>query len=97
MGWNSWYGFGCKVTDAIVRAQADAMVSSRMRAAGYEYINIDDCWSGKRDEKGFIRPNERFSDMKVLGEYIHGKGLKFGLYSSPEVRTCTKLRRQFRP
>ena len=88
MGWNSWYAFGCKVTEAIVRAQADAIASNGMKAAGYEFVNIDDCWSGKRDETGSIHPNERFSDMKALGEYIHSKGLKFGLYSSPEAKTC---------
>jgi alpha-galactosidase len=91
MGWNSWYAYRCKVTEAIVRAQADAMVSNGMKAAGYEFVNIDDCWAGKRDAAGFIHPNERFSDMKALGDYIHSKGLKFGLYSSPEVKTCTGL------
>ena len=88
MGWNSWNHFACKVTDAIVRAQADAMVSSGMKEAGYVYINIDDCWQGKRDEKGFIHPNENFPDMKALGDYVHSKGLKLGLYSSPGPKTC---------
>jgi alpha-galactosidase len=88
MGWNSWNHFACKVTEADVRAAADAMVSSGMKAAGYTYVNIDDCWQGKRDEKGFIHPNEKFSDMKVLADYVHGKGLKIGLYSSPGPRTC---------
>jgi alpha-galactosidase len=88
MGWNSWYAYGCKVTEAVVRAQADAMAANGMKAAGYEFVNVDDCWSGKRDEAGFIHPNERFSDMRALGDYIHSQGLKFGLYSSPEAKTC---------
>jgi alpha-galactosidase len=88
MGWNSWNHYGCKVTDAIVRAAADAMVSSGMKAAGYEYVNVDDCWQGKRDAQGRIHGNARFPDMKALGEYVHSKGLKFGLYSSPGPKTC---------
>ncbi len=88
MGWNSWNHFGCKVTDAIVREQARAMATNGMKAAGYEYVNIDDCWQGQRDAKGFIHPNSRFPDMKALGDYIHSLGLKFGIYSSPGPKTC---------
>ncbi len=88
MGWNSWNHFGCKVSDAIVRAQADAMVRTGMKAAGYEYINIDDCWEGERDSKGIIHPNSRFPDMKALADYVHSKGLKLGIYSSPGPKTC---------
>jgi alpha-galactosidase len=88
MGWNSWNHFRCKVTDAIIRAQADAMASNGMKAAGYEYINIDACWQGERDAKGVIHSNEHFPDMKALGNYIHSKGLKFGIYSSPGPLTC---------
>jgi alpha-galactosidase len=88
MGWNSWNHFGCNVSDAIVRAQADAMVSSGMKAAGYEYINIDDCWEGSRDSKGVIHPNSKFPDMNALADYVHSKGLKLGIYSSPGPRTC---------
>ena len=88
MGWNSWNHFACKVSDAIVRAQADAMVTTGMKAAGYIYINIDACWQGKRDAQGNIQPNEKFPDMKALGDYIHSKGLKFGIYSSPGPKTC---------
>ncbi len=90
MGWNSWNYYHCQVSDAVVRAQADAMVASGMRDAGYIYVNIDDCWQGKRDEKGLIHPNERFPDMKALGDYIHSKGLKFGVYSSPGPQTCAR-------
>src|SRR6266851_10335224 len=80
MGWNSWNHFACKVTDADVRAAADAIASNGMKDAGYTYVNVDDCWQGKRDEHGMIQPNEKFSDMKALGEYVHSKGLKFGIY-----------------
>ncbi|MCL5006147.1 MAG: glycoside hydrolase family 27 protein [Acidobacteria bacterium] len=88
MGWNDWYQYGCTVSDAIVRANVDVLVSSGMRDAGYKYVNIDDCWQGKRDAQGFIHPNSRFPDMKALADYIHSKGLKFGLYSSPGPKTC---------
>ncbi|MHB1022316.1 MAG: glycoside hydrolase family 27 protein [Acidobacteriaceae bacterium] len=88
MGWNSWNHFAGKVNDADVRAAADAMVSSEMRDAGYVYVNIDDTWEGQRDAKGFIHSNSKFPDMKALGDYIHSKGLKFGIYSSPGPQTC---------
>ncbi len=88
MGWNSWYGYLCKVTDAAVRTQADEIVRNGMKGAGYEYINIDDCWQGQRDAQGVIHPNQNFPDMKALGDYIHSKGLKFGIYSSPGPKTC---------
>ena len=88
MGWNSWNHFGCHLSDALVRAQADAMVSNGMKAAGYTYINIDDCWQGKRDSSGAIDGNANFPDMKALADYVHGKGLKLGIYSSPGPKTC---------
>jgi alpha-galactosidase len=88
MGWNSWNHFADKVTDADVRATADMLVSSGMRDAGYVYVNVDDTWEGKRDEHGVIHSNDRFPDMKALGDYIHSKGLKFGIYSSPGAKTC---------
>ncbi len=88
MGWNTWYAFGCHATDAEVRAAADAMATNGMRAAGYQYVNLDDCWQGKRDAKGFIHPNARFPDMKALADYLHRMGLKFGIYSSPGPKTC---------
>ena len=96
MGWNDWYQYECKVTDSIIRANADALVNTGMKAAGYIYVNIDDCWQGKRDEKGFIHPNERFPDMKALGDYIHSKGLKFGIYSSPGPKTCGQYEGSYR-
>ena len=88
MGWNSWNHFARKVDDATVRAQADAMVSTGMRDAGYVYINIDDTWEGDRDAQGNIQPNSKFPDMKALADYVHSKGLKLGIYSSPGAKTC---------
>ena len=90
MGWNSWNHFAEKVTDADVRAAADALVATGMRDAGYVYVNVDDTWEGKRDAEGNIHPNSKFPDMKALGDYVHSKGLKFGIYSSPGPRTCAK-------
>jgi alpha-galactosidase len=83
MGWNSWNHFACKVTAADVRAAADAIARNGMKAAGYTYVNIDDCWEGTRDERGKIQPNEKFGDMRALADYVHAKGLKIGLYSEP--------------
>jgi alpha-galactosidase len=88
MGWNSWNHFADKINDATVRAQADALVSSGLRDAGYVYVNVDDTWQGERDSAGNIESNARFPDMKALADYVHGKGLKFGLYSSPGAKTC---------
>jgi alpha-galactosidase len=88
MGWNSWYHFRAAIDDAAVRAIADAVVSSGMKDAGYTYINIDDTWEGSRDANGNLGSNSRFPDMKALADYIHSKGLLFGLYSSPGPRTC---------
>jgi alpha-galactosidase len=88
MGWNSWNHFACEVSDAVVRAQADAIVTSGMKSVGYVYILIDDCWQGTRDAAGYIRPNAKFSDMKALANYVHSKGLKIGIYSSPGPKTC---------
>ncbi|MFZ0819141.1 MAG: glycoside hydrolase family 27 protein [Candidatus Acidiferrales bacterium] len=88
MGWNSWNHFAGRIDDATVRAQAEAMVSSGMRAAGYVYINIDDTWEGQRDAQGIIHTNEKFPDMKALADYVHGKGLKLGIYSGPGPKTC---------
>jgi len=61
-----------------------------MKAAGYEYVNLDDCWQGQRDAKGVIHANNNFPDMKALGDYIHSKGLKFGIYTSPGPKTCAE-------
>ncbi|RZU43603.1 alpha-galactosidase [Edaphobacter modestus] len=88
MGWNSWNHFAEKVTDADVRAAADALVASGMRDAGYVYVNIDDSWEGDRDAGGNIQSNKKFPDMKALADYVHSKGLKIGIYSSPGPKTC---------
>ena len=88
MGWNSWNLFAGKVDDATVRSIADAMVSSGMRDAGYVYVNIDDTWEGVRDAQGNLQTNHKFPDMKALADYVHSKGLKLGIYSSPGPRTC---------
>jgi alpha-galactosidase len=90
MGWNSWNKFACNVDEKLIREVADAMVSSGMKDAGYTYINIDDCWHGDRDSLGFIHPDPvRFpSGMKALADYVHGKGLKLGIYSDAGSQTC---------
>src|SRR5438477_1057683 len=91
MGWNSWNYFAGKVDDKGVRAAADQIVASGMKDAGYIYVNIDDTWEGKRDEKGVLHTNEKFPDMKALADYVHSKGLKIGIYSSPGPQTCARF------
>jgi len=88
MGWNSWNHFAERIDDKTVRETADALVSTGMKDAGYIYLNIDDTWEGQRDANGFIQPNEKFPDMKALTDYVHSKGLKLGIYSSPAAKTC---------
>jgi alpha-galactosidase len=91
MGWNSWNKFACKdVSETVVRAQADAMVSSGMKAAGYQYIVIDDCWQVGRDASGNILadPQKYPSAIKALADYVHSKGLKFGIYTDAGTKTC---------
>jgi len=90
MGWNSWNKFGCNVNEKLIRETADAMVSSGMKEAGYQYINIDDCWHGQRDSLGFIHPDPNHfpSGIKTLADYIHSLGLKFGIYSDAGWKTC---------
>lgn len=100
MGWNSWYIHYNRVSDGAIRAAADAMIASGMADYGYQYVNVDDCWAmvpdgnqedigGKpRDAAGRIIPNQRFPDMKAMTDYIHAKGLKAGIYTSPGPKTC---------
>lgn len=90
MGWNSWNKFACDINEKTIREIADAFVSSGMRDAGYVYLVIDDCWQVKRDSNGtIIADPARFpSGMKNLGDYIHSKGLKFGIYSDAGTATC---------
>ena len=90
LGWNSWNKFGCNVSEDLIKSMADGMVSSGMKDAGYQYIVIDDCWQVSRDADGNIVPDpQRFpSGMKALGDYIHTKGLRFGIYSDAGEKTC---------
>lgn len=90
MGWNSWNKFACNVSEKLIKETADALVSTGMRDAGYEYIVIDDCWQVGRDSMGFIVADpERFpSGIKALADYVHSKGLKFGIYSCAGTKTC---------
>jgi alpha-galactosidase len=88
MGWNSWNRFHDKFDDATVREMADAMVSSGMSKAGYTYIIVDEGWSSYRDKNGKITGNGRFPDMKALADYVHSRGLKIGIYSSPGPQVC---------
>jgi len=90
MGWNSWNKFACNVSEDLIRQAADAMVSSGMKDAGYQYVVIDDCWQVDRDAQGNIIPDaKRFSSgMKALADYVHAKGLRFGIYSDAGTGTC---------
>jgi alpha-galactosidase len=90
MGWNSWNKFACDIDEAKVRAVADAMASSGMKDAGYQYVVIDDCWQKDRAADGTIQadPVKFPSGIKALADYIHSKGLKFGIYSDAGVKTC---------
>jgi alpha-galactosidase len=100
MGWNDWYAHYDRITDALMREAADKMISSGMADVGFQYVNIDDCWMNAeknkdpdrvgpfRDAAGNLLPNKHFPDMAALAAYIHGKGLKAGLYTSPGPRTC---------
>ena len=90
MGWNSWNKFGCDVSEKLIRETADAMVRSGMRDVGYQYIIVDDCWQVARSADGTLVADPlRFpSGMKALADYVHARGLKFGLYSAAGDRTC---------
>jgi alpha-galactosidase len=90
MGWNSWNTYGCNISEATIREQTDAMVASGMKESGYIYVVVDDCWHGERDAAGNIQANpESFpSGIKALADYVHSKGLKFGIYSDAGDRTC---------
>jgi alpha-galactosidase len=91
MGWNSWNKFQCDgISEQVIKEIADAMVSSGMKDAGYQYVVIDDCWQIARDSAGFIiaDPKKFPSGIKSLADYVHSKGLKFGIYSCAGVKTC---------
>lgn len=94
MGWNSWYIHYNRVSEAVMKQAADQMIATGMADYGYQYVNIDDCWMKKKgdvpysDDNGAVLPNAKFPDMKDLADYIHAKGLKAGLYTSPGPWTC---------
>ncbi len=88
LGWNSWNVWAGAIDDAKVRQAADWMVKSGLAGHGFQYINIDDTWEADRDAGGEIRTNRKFPDMKALADYVHAKGLKLGIYSSPGPKTC---------
>ena len=90
MGWNSWNAFSVNINETVLRQTADLMVSSGLRDAGYVYLNLDDGWQVSRDSNGVIQPDPQHfpSGMKALGDYIHSKGLKFGIYTCAGSKTC---------
>jgi len=90
MGWNSWNRFACNVNEDLVKSAADALVSSSMKDAGYQYVVIDDCWQLNRDAAGNIIADAKTfpSGIKALADYVHSKGLKFGIYSDAGTKTC---------
>ena len=90
MGWNSWNKFGCNVSAQLIRGVADAISANGMRDAGYQFVTIDDCWQVSRDANGVIMADPvRFPDgIKALADYVHGKGLKFGIYTDAGRKTC---------
>lgn len=92
MGWNSWNRFGCNVGEDMIRQMADAMASSGMKDAGYQYVVIDDCWQVGRDKSGnIVADPKRFpGGIKALADYVHSLGLKFGIYSDAGSMTCAK-------
>lgn len=93
MGWSSWNHFACNIEEKMIRETADAMVSTGLASLGYEYINIDDCWAElNRDSQGNMVPKGSTfpSGIKALADYVHGKGLKLGIYSDAGSQTCSK-------
>src|SRR5512133_155985 len=91
MGWNTWNKFGCNVSETLIKGAADSMVSSGMKDAGYQYIVIDDCWQVSRDKDGNIQPDLKTfpNGIKPVADYVHSKGLKFGIYSDAGTKTCS--------
>jgi alpha-galactosidase len=92
MGWNSWNKFACEVSESLIRETADAVVSSGMKDAGYQFVNIDDCWQVSRDADGTIVADAKTfpSGIKALADYVHSKGLKLGIYTDAGRMTCQK-------
>jgi hypothetical protein len=96
MGWNSWNHYGCNVSDALIREQADAMVSSGLKAAGYQYVNVDDCWEGKRDANGNIQPNDKFPACcpSMLANTARFSNFTNPVQTETSAFNCNSLRRQ---
>ncbi|WP_371501797.1 alpha-galactosidase [Kitasatospora sp. NBC_00374] len=93
MGWNTWNSFGCNISEQLIHDSADALVASGMKEAGYDTVVVDDCWfDPRRDAQGDIHGDStRFpGGMKALGDYLHARGLKFGIYQVPTDRTCAQ-------
>jgi alpha-galactosidase len=90
MGWNDWNRYGCSISDSLIRSQADAMVNSGLKAVGYQYINIDDCWETNRDSSGnLVADHTKFPNgIKAVADYVHSKGLKLGIYNDAGTKTC---------
>ena len=92
MGWNSWNHFHCGISQDIVEKTADAFISKGLYKFGYQYVNIDDCWQVSRDANGTIQPDPKtFPDFQKMIDYVHSKGLKFGLYSDAGYKTCAGI------
>lgn len=89
MGWNAWNVFGETVTVEKVKEQADLLIESGLAAQGFNYVIIDDTWQARRDTDGSIFSNKRFGDITELADYLHERGLKLGIYSSPNLETCS--------
>ncbi|MBV9851554.1 MAG: NPCBM/NEW2 domain-containing protein [Armatimonadetes bacterium] len=96
MGWNSWNVWAGAVDEGKVRAAADELIATGLARHGFQYVNIDDTWEAGRDAQGRIQTNNKFPDMKALADYIHGQGLKFGIYSSPGPTTCAGFTASYR-
>lgn len=90
MGWNDWNRYGCSISDSLIRQQADAMVNSGLKAVGYQYINIDDCWETNRNSSGNLvaDPAKFPNGIKAVADYVHSKGLKLGIYNDAGTKTC---------
>jgi len=90
LGWNSWNHFGCNINENLIKNTADALVSTGLKKAGYVYLNLDDCWAETRDADGIVHEDAKAfpSGMKALGDYIHSKGLLYGVYSDAGYKTC---------
>ena len=94
MGWNSWNAYNCSgLNETVVKSMADAFISTGMKDVGYQYVNLDDCWMDGRDSSGKLKPSaSKFpSGIAALADYIHGKGLKIGIYETPNTKTCAGI------